>query len=98
MAIEIDPLETVEDLREDSAIHQRNARLNAMVAVMAIVTEPPFARLPFQVTVRVPTFATAVPLEALALTRARVDGRMSMNSLPGLFSCVNGPPLESTTV
>ena len=34
MAIEIDPLETVEDLREDSAIHQRNARLNAMVAVM----------------------------------------------------------------
>jgi hypothetical protein len=34
MAIEIDPLETVEDLREDSAVHQRNARLNAMVAVM----------------------------------------------------------------
>jgi hypothetical protein len=34
MAIEIDPLETVEDLREDSAVHRRNARLNAMVAVM----------------------------------------------------------------
>ena len=34
MAIEIDPLETVDDLREDSAVHQRNARLNAMVAVM----------------------------------------------------------------
>jgi hypothetical protein len=34
MAIEIDPLETVEDLREDSAVHKRNARLNAMVAVM----------------------------------------------------------------
>jgi len=34
MAIEIDPLETVEDLREDSAVHKSNARLNAMVAVM----------------------------------------------------------------
>ena len=34
MAIEIDPLETVEDLREDSARHKSNARLNAMVAVM----------------------------------------------------------------
>ena len=34
MAIEIDPLDTIEDLREDSAVHKRNARLNAMVAVM----------------------------------------------------------------
>ena len=34
MAIEIDPLETVEDLREDSVRHKSNARLNAMVAVM----------------------------------------------------------------
>jgi len=34
MAIEIDPLETVEDLREDTALHKSNARLNAMVAVM----------------------------------------------------------------
>ena len=31
--MDIDPLETVEELEEDTATHKRNARLNAMVAV-----------------------------------------------------------------
>lgn len=35
--MDIDPLETVEDLQEDSAMHRRNARLNAMVAVTVAV-------------------------------------------------------------
>ena len=38
------------------------------VAVMVTVTEPPAAMPPFQVTVLVPTVATAVPLDAVALT------------------------------
>jgi hypothetical protein len=34
MGLDIDPLETVEELNEDSAQDKRNAKLNAMVAVM----------------------------------------------------------------
>ena len=37
MGIDIDPLETVEELQEDSAQNKRNARLNALVAVMVAV-------------------------------------------------------------
>jgi hypothetical protein len=37
MGMDIDPLETIEELQEDSAIHKRNARLNAMVAVTVAV-------------------------------------------------------------
>ena len=70
----------------------------AIVALMVIVTEAPFARLPFHVTVLVPTVATAVPLVALALTRVRLAGRASVNSLPGLSACVAGPALVRTTV
>ena len=70
----------------------------AIVALMVIVTVAPFARLPFQVTVPVPTVATAVPLEAVALTSVRLAGRTSANSSPGLSDCVEGPALVRTTV
>ena len=42
---------------------------------------------PFQVTVLVPTVATAVPDVALALTSVSAAGRTSVNSLPGLSAC-----------
>ena len=35
--MDIDPLETVEGLEEDTAAHKRNARLNAMVAVSVAI-------------------------------------------------------------
>lgn len=35
--MDIDPLETVEELQEDSAMHRRNARLNAAVAVSVAI-------------------------------------------------------------
>jgi hypothetical protein len=35
--MDIDPLETIEELQEDSAVHRRNARLNAMVAVSVAI-------------------------------------------------------------
>ncbi len=51
------------------------------VAVMVMVTEPPSgASEPSQVTVFVPTVATAVPEVAVALTRVRPAGRTSVNS------------------
>ena len=37
MGLDIDPLETVEELQEDAAEHKRDARLNAMVAVTVAV-------------------------------------------------------------
>ena len=66
--------------------------------MIVIVTEAPLARLPFHVTVLVPTVATAVPLEALALTSVRLAGSTSVNSSPGLLTCVAGPVLVRTTV
>ena len=35
--MDIDPLETIEDLEEDNALHREHGRLNAMVAVMVAV-------------------------------------------------------------
>ncbi len=70
----------------------------AIVALIVIVTEAPFARLPFHVTVLVPTVATAVPLDALAVTSVRLAGRRSVNSSVGLSACVAGPALVRTTV
>ena len=53
------------------------------VAVMVIVTLPPSgASEPFQFAV-LPA-VVAVPLVALALTRVRLDGKVSVNSLPAL--------------
>ena len=52
----------------------------AIVALIVIVTEAPLARLPFHVTVLVPAVATAVPLEALALTSVRL-GRQDVGEL-----------------
>ena len=46
-----------------------------MVAVMVIVTVPPAGMAPFQVTVLVPTVATAVPLVAVAETRVSAGGQ-----------------------
>ena len=57
-----------------------------IVALMVMVTEPPLAIEPFQVTVLVPTVATGVPLAALAETSVKPEGRTSENSLPGLSS------------
>jgi hypothetical protein len=37
MALDIDPVETVEELEEDSAEHKANARLNAFVAVTVAI-------------------------------------------------------------
>jgi hypothetical protein len=37
MGIDIDPLETIEELREDSARDKRNARLNGFVAVTVAI-------------------------------------------------------------
>ena len=42
---------------------------------MVIVTEPPAGIAPFQVTVLVPTVATAVPLVAVAETSVSVGGQ-----------------------
>ena len=70
----------------------------AIVAVIVIVTEALVARLPFHVTVLVPTVATAVPLDAVALTSVRLAGRTSVNSSPGLLACAEGPALVRTTV
>ena len=52
----------------------------AIVVLIVMVTEALFARLPFQLTVRVPTAATAVPLDAVALTSIRLAGSTSVNS------------------
>jgi hypothetical protein len=68
-----------------------------MVAVMVMVTEPADGMAPFQVTVLVPTVATAVPEVALALTRVRLAGRTSVNSSPGLSPWLP-PLLVRTTV
>ena len=38
----------------------------------------------------VPTVATTVPLEAVALTRVRLAGSTSVNSSPGLSGCAAG--------
>ena len=65
---------------------------------MVIVTEPPAGMAPFQVTVLVPVFATAVPLDAVAETSASSGGRTSVNSSPGLSPWAPGPPLLSVTV
>jgi hypothetical protein len=35
--MDIDPLETIEDLEEDNALHREHGRLNAMVAVLVAV-------------------------------------------------------------
>src|SRR5579872_297680 len=68
------------------------------VAVMVIVTVPAAGIAPFQVTVLVPTVATAAPLVAAAETRARVGGRTSVNSFPGLSACAPLPLLVSVIV
>ena len=68
------------------------------VAVIVMVTEAPAAMEPFQVTVLVPVFATAVPLEAAAATSVSWDGRVSVNSLPGLSPWAPVPLLVRTMV
>ena len=72
--------------------------VGSIVALMVIVTDAPAASDPFQVTVLVPTFATAVPLVAVAETRSSVAGSTSINSSVGLFCCVDGPAFVTTIV
>jgi hypothetical protein len=69
-----------------------------IVAVIVTVTLPAAGIAPFHVTVLVPIVATAVPLEAFALTSVSVEGRTSVNSFP-LLSVVEAVPVfEIVTV
>jgi len=69
-----------------------------IVAWMVTVTEPPLGRLPSQLTVLAGKSATAVPDVALAETRARVEGRVSTSSWPGLSAWAWLPALLSVIV
>ena len=71
---------------------------STIVAVIVIVTELFAAIEPLQVTVFVPIVATAVPLVAVADTRASCAGSTSVNSLPGLSIWPKAELFESTTV
>ena len=53
---------------------------------------------PFQVTVLVPTFGARCREVAVALTRVRLAGRTSVNSLPGLSALGGRPVLVRVTV
>jgi hypothetical protein len=64
---------------------------------MVIVTVPPAAMAPFQVTVLVATVATATPVVASALTSVSSGGSTSLSSSPGL-SVRARPPLCRVTV
>ena len=70
----------------------------AIVALIVIVTEAPLARLPFHVTVLVPTVATAVPLEAVALTSVRLAGRSVDELVARIVGLRGGPALVRMTV
>ena len=63
---------------------------------MVMVTLPAAGMAPFQVTVLVPTVATRCRRWRVALTRVRLAGRVSVNSLPGLSGGAAAPLLEST--
>jgi len=66
------------------------------VAVMVIVTLPPAGTPPSQFTV-LPAVA-AVPEVAVALTRVRAAGRVSVSSCPGLSVVAEPPELVITMV
>ena len=71
----------------------------AIVAVIVIVAVPPSgASEPFQVTVFVPTVATAVPDVAFAETSVTPAGRTSVYSFPGLSACPIVPAFVRVTV
>jgi hypothetical protein len=69
-----------------------------MTASMVIITVPVPGIEPFQVTVLVPTLASAVPLDADAETRVTCAGSTSVNSSPGLSSWALAEAFVSSTV